>query len=94
MVATFKPNNKYLHMYAISRYETDADDKAPIDFRITVKKVVVNPHYAESEVKRLNELNKDKGAYYFCQITRFEDAPGEVQALAAMQLTASVPPQE
>jgi len=84
-----KPNRKYQHMYAIIRYETDADINAPIDLRITVKKVVVDPHYAEKEVKRLNELNKDKGSYYFCQVTRFEDAPVEVQALAPMQLTAT-----
>jgi hypothetical protein len=84
-----KPNRKYQHMYAIIRYETDADMNAPIDLRITVKKVVVDPHYAEKEVKRLNELNKDKGSYYFCQVTRFEDAPVEVQALPPMQLTAT-----
>ncbi len=51
--------------------------------------MVVDPHYAEKEVKRLNELNKDKGSYYFCQVTRLEDAPVEVQALAPMQLTAT-----
>jgi hypothetical protein len=84
-----KPNRKYQHMYAIIRYETDADMNAPIDLRITVKKVVVDPHYAEKEVKRLNELNKDKGSYYFCQVTRFEDAPVEVQVLPPMQLTAT-----
>ena len=84
-----KPNRKYQHMYAIIRYETDADMNAPIDLRITVKKVVVDPHYAEKEVKRLNELNKDKGSYYFCQVTRFENAPVEVQVLPPMQLTAT-----
>ncbi|MGA2706599.1 MAG: hypothetical protein ABSH35_36785 [Isosphaeraceae bacterium] len=89
MSGGMKPNRKYQDMYAIIRYETDADINAPIDLRITVKKVVVDPHYAEKEVKRLNELNKDKGSYYFCQVTRFEDAPVEVQALAPMQLTAT-----
>ena len=89
MSGEMKPNRKYQHMYAIIRYETDADMNAPIDLRITVKKVVVDPHYAEKEVKRLNELNKDKGSYYFCQVTRFEDAPVEVQALPPMQLTAT-----
>jgi len=76
-------------MYAIIRYETDADMNVPIDLRITVKKVVVDPQYAEEEVKRLNELNKDKGSYYFCQVTRFEDTPVEVQALPQIQLTAT-----
>ena len=69
MNGTLKPSNKYQHIYAILRYETDADEKVPIDLRITVKKVVYDPHYSESEVKRLNVLNKDKGAYYFCQLT-------------------------
>jgi hypothetical protein len=53
----------------------------PIDLRITVKKVVVDPQHAEAEVKRLNELNKDKGSYYFYQVTRFEDALVEAQTL-------------
>ncbi len=94
MAATLKPNKKYTHVYAIIRCETDADEKAPIDFRITVKKVVVDPQFAESEVKRLNELNKDKGSYYSCQLTRFEDAPVEVQELPAMQWTAGGGAQE
>ena len=89
MSGAVKPNRKYQHMYAIIRYETDADMNAPIDLRVTAKKVVVDPHYAEKEVKRLNELNKDKGSYYFCQVTRFEDTPVEVQALPPMQLTAT-----
>lgn len=84
-----KPNRKYQHIYAILRYETDADVSTPIDLRITVKKVVIDPQYAEREVKRLNELNKDKGSYYFCQVTRFEDASVDVQALPPMQLTAT-----
>jgi hypothetical protein len=94
MAASLKPSKKYQHAYAIIRYETDADEKAPIDLRVTVKKVVVDPHYAESEVKRLNELNKDKGSYYFCQLTRFEDAPVEFQERPAMQWTAGVESQE
>jgi hypothetical protein len=94
MAATLKPNKKYQHTYAIIRYETDADEKVPIDFRITVKKVVVDPHYAEMEVKRLNDLNKDKGSYCFYQVTRFEDAPVEVQELPAMQWTAGEECQE
>jgi hypothetical protein len=68
-----KPNKKYQHVYAIIRYETDADETTPIHLRITVKKIVVDPHYADAEVKRLNDLKRDKGSYYFTQITRFED---------------------
>jgi hypothetical protein len=94
MAGTLKPNKKYQHVYAIIRYETDADERAPIDFRITVKKVVVDPHQAEMEVKRLNDLNQDKGSYYFCQLTRFEHAPVEAQELPAMQWTAGGEPHE
>jgi hypothetical protein len=89
MAETLKPNKKYQHVYAIVRFETDADEEAPIDFRITVKKVVADPHYADREVKRLNDLNKDKGAYYFSQVTRFEDLPVEAQELPAVQWTAT-----
>ena len=39
MSGGMKPNRKYQHMYAIIRYETDADMNAPIDLRITVKAV-------------------------------------------------------
>lgn len=94
MAATPKPSKKYQHIYAIMRYETDADEKVPIDLRVTVKKVVVDAHYAESEVKRLNELNKDKGCYYFYQLTRFEDVAVEVHELPAMQWAAGGESQE
>lgn len=62
----------YLHAYAIVRYETERDPSVPINDRITVKKIVFDPDYAESETRRLNELNRDKGACYFWQITRIE----------------------
>jgi hypothetical protein len=94
MASELKPNRKYQHIYAIIRYETDADPNAPIDFRVTVKKVVIDPHYAEEEVKRLNDLNKDKGAYYFCQVTRLEDAPIEMQTVSPMQWTVSEKPRD
>ncbi len=81
MSGELKPNRKYQHIYAIIRYDIDADSDAPIDLRITVKKVVVDPQYAEAEVKRLNELNKDKDSYYFYQVTRFEDALVQAQTL-------------
>jgi hypothetical protein len=81
MAENLKPNKKFGHVYAILRYETDADPTAPVDLRVTVKKVVSDPHYAEAEVKRLNDLNQDKGSYYFCQITRFEDVPVDVRGV-------------
>ena len=41
MVPTLKPNNNFKHIYAIIRYKEDAGEEAPIELRITVKKVVV-----------------------------------------------------
>src|SRR3954451_11557417 len=82
MAETLKPNRKYQHIYAIIRYETDAGEETPVDLRFTVKKVVSDPHYAEQEVKRLNNLNQEKGSYYFWQVTRFEDTALESQSCA------------
>jgi len=93
MAADLKPSKKYQHIYAILRYETDAGENVPIDLRVTVKKVVVDPQFADQEVKRLNELNKDKGCHYFVQITRFEDVPIEIQSLPTVQWMRSEEPQ-
>ena len=88
MTESLKPNKRYEHVYAIIRYETDAEQMAPIDFRVTVKKIVSDPHYAATEVQRLNDLNKDKGAYYFYQVTRLEDVPVAMHAVPPMLLGA------
>jgi hypothetical protein len=93
MADVLKPNKKYGHLYAIIRYETDADPMTPIDIRVTVKKVVCDPHYAAREVERLNELNQEKGCYYFSQVTRFEDVPVEVQEMARVGSIAAESPQ-
>lgn len=73
-----KPNKKYEHLYAIVRYERNVDGNLLIDLRVTVKKIVTDGDYAAQEVARLNELNADKGAYYFFQVTRFESPPVDV----------------
>lgn len=62
----------FLHAYAIVRYEMERDETTTPEFRVTVKKIVFDPNYADAEVKRLNELNQAKGAYYFSQVTRIE----------------------
>ena len=80
-----KPSKRYQHIYAIVRYEADADPDVPIEFRITVKKVVVDPRHADAEVRQLNDLNRDKNSYYFSQVTRLEDVPIEVQAVTNSQ---------
>jgi hypothetical protein len=70
-----KPSPHHDHVYAILRYEMDAGEAVPIDLRVTVKKIVTDPHFADQEVRRLNDLNKDKGSYYFVQVTRMEKTP-------------------
>ena len=89
MTAALKPSKKYRHVFAIVRYETDADLTTPIDLRVTVKKIVTDPEYAQKEVQRLNELNKEKGSYYFIQVTRFEETPLEIEALPSQSLVSS-----
>ena len=59
--------------YAIVRYDFyQTDVECPIECKITVKKVVFDLAYAESEVKRLNEINGEH-SLYFWQYTRIED---------------------
>ena len=60
------------HVYAIVRYDADACENTPINVRVTVKKIVTDEITADAEVRRLNELNKEKGVYYFSQVTRIE----------------------
>lgn len=54
-------------VYAIIRIEKDSNN---IESMVNVKEIVFDFNFAESEVKRLNELNRDKNCYYFCQTTR------------------------
>jgi hypothetical protein len=89
MVDELKPNKKYSHLFAILRYEADLDPTSPIDLRVTVKKVVTDAEYAAAEVGRLNALNKEKGSYYFSQITRLEEVPAEAGDVAAFRAGAA-----
>lgn len=55
--------------YAIVR----VDDEAPSDEeRFTVRRIVWDQDLAESELKRLAELNADKSCRYFWQYTRVD----------------------
>jgi hypothetical protein len=55
--------------YAIVRVDGDgADDEA----RFTITRVVWEQAFAESEVRRLSEINADKGCRYFWQYTRVD----------------------
>jgi hypothetical protein len=66
------------HLYAIVRIETDAGDDVPWEHRVTVKEIVADASQAEAEVRRLNELNRDKNCYYFSTITRLNGYTVEV----------------
>lgn len=59
--------------YAIVRIDNSmAFASEPWTNRLTVKCVVWELAAAEAEVKRLNEINAEKGAIYFYQHTRVE----------------------
>jgi len=94
MTTALKPNRKHGHVYAIIRYETDADENTPIDVRVTVKKIVCDPHHAETEVKRLNDLNEEKGSYYFYQVTRFDEVPVAIEPVPPVRLGSAEGPGE
>jgi hypothetical protein len=83
------PRPKYEHVYAIIRWEKRANKNTPINLRFTVKKIVVDPAYAEREVERLNKLNGEKGSYYFSQLTRFEAEPIETVPVPSITVDAS-----
>jgi len=82
MASSMKPSKKYEHLYAVVRYAIDADETTPIDLRFFIVKVVADRQYADEEAKRLSDLNKEKGYYYFVQIARYEDEPIETTAVA------------
>jgi len=54
---------------------TRAED---LETRVTVKEILLDEGLAAYEVRRLNDLNRDKGAYYFRQLTRLRDREGNV----------------
>ena len=55
------------HVYAIVRFDRDMESW---ENSFTVKEIVRTQDIAESEVKRLNEVNADKDCLYFWQTTR------------------------
>jgi hypothetical protein len=55
------------HVYAIIRFDRFSELS---ELSFTVKEVVATREIAESEVKRLNEVNAEKDCTYFWQVTR------------------------
>jgi hypothetical protein len=71
------PNLNFDHAYAIIRVEFDVltngvSDPERITNCITVIKLLWNESDATAEVERLNNLNREKGCFYFSQITRLQ----------------------
>jgi hypothetical protein len=56
-------------VFAIIREDKDVLD---VQQKVTVVKVVVDQDVADSEVQRLNEVNKDKACEYWWQATRID----------------------
>jgi len=46
--------------------------------QVVVKEVLLDEGLAAAEVARLNALNREKGAYYFYQVTRLKDGETNV----------------
>lgn len=73
-MSRWSPNSKYDHAFAVVRlddFQRAVDLETEPEVAITVKKIVWTQEDAESEVARLNKLNKGK-AVYFWTITRVE----------------------
>jgi galactose-1-phosphate uridylyltransferase len=65
-----KPHSKYLHVYAIVRFDSYVSD---MEDAATVVKVFASKVEAEKVAIRLREVNKEKRCIYTVQITRSVD---------------------
>lgn len=82
------------HLYAIVRVDgLDAAADGPWESRITVKEVVLDADHAAAEVRRLNDLNRDKDCYYFWTITRLKGYAVEGPAVSPQAVTPAVGPE-
>jgi hypothetical protein len=57
---------KKIQVYAVVRIDGERMEDA-----VTIKEILPTQEEASREVERLNQLNKDKGAHYFFQVTRY-----------------------
>ena len=65
-------------VYAVVRIDENLSET--LENCITIKEIVWTIEEAESEVARLNELNRSKGCRYFWQHTRMIDAEAESES--------------
>jgi len=61
-------------VFAVIRFDKFLSALRPLERSFTVKEVVLSQGEADSEVARLNKLNKDKDRHYFFQRTRLKAA--------------------
>lgn len=67
--------------YAVIRLDLNHDESVRTRDSMTVKMVVWTLEEAEAEVKRLNELNGDKGCLYYWQYTRVKQCPSTQKSM-------------
>ena len=73
------PHSRFLHVYAIVRFDFPLDTSYPTN-TATVVKVFVSKQAADQEASRLNQLNADKHCHYEVFTTRLVDGlPSEVE---------------
>jgi hypothetical protein len=68
-------SNSKTQVFAVIRVDDvgtfDSGKPGTVSNHITIKEILPTLDEAEVEVKRLNALNSEKGAYYFWQATRY-----------------------
>ena len=62
-------------VFAVIRFDRFLSDLQPVQRSFTVKEIVFSQREAESEVERLNRLNKEKDCEYFFQPARLRAKP-------------------
>jgi hypothetical protein len=65
-----QPLSRFLHLYAIVRFDFPLHSQNPTN-NIPVVKVFSSQEAADQEASRLNHINADKSCKYEVQITRF-----------------------
>ncbi len=62
--------SEHEHVYAIIRLAAHGEPQIPLEDKVGIKMLVWTQELAETEVKRLNELNGAKGSLYFWRRAR------------------------
>jgi hypothetical protein len=70
MTADTRPNSKFIHLYAIVRFDLPIDPELPMN-SVAVVKVFSSQDAANQEASRLNQVNESKNCKYEVCLTRF-----------------------